>query len=97
MMIDEDKEYEKKQKAMKKRLVALGKENPVVQKAIERQEPHDSMEAFEIVHELVSAAMSEYEEKGGSPAQCMKNLGKAIVVASAKMKNKNGDVDENEY
>jgi len=94
-----DKDMEKKHKAMAKRLKSLGSDNTVVAKAIKKNSSKgfDAYEDFEIVHELVSAAMAEYADNGDSLSHCMKELGKAIVQASAKLAKQNGDVDEDDY
>ena len=94
-----EKEQEKKKKAMAKRLKGLGNDNVVVDKAIKKNEKKsmDAYEDFDIVHELVSAAMAEYSDNGTSLSQCMKDLGKAIIQASAKLAKENGDVDEDDY
>lgn len=87
-----DKEYKKKQKALQKRVKSLGVDNPVVKKAVKRLEPsRDAYEDFEIVHELVSAAYSEYEGQGNLKT-CMSDLGKAISKAAAKVGNKKDDL-----
>lgn len=77
-----DKEYKKKQKVLQKKVKKLGTENPVVKEAVKRLKPkRDAYEDFEVVHELVSAAYSKYEEQGNLN-ECMSNLGKAILKAA---------------
>lgn len=85
-----DKEIKQRREAMKKRLEKLG-ENPIVEKAIENQEPEEDLyEDFEIVHELVSAAFATYSEKKNLK-KCMKELGESIVKASQQLGSKSSN------
>lgn len=96
-MSDMDKEMKKKREAMKKRLSSINDSNPVVDKAIKKQDPNDAYEDFDIVNELVSAAMAKYSEDGGSLSQCMKDLGKAIISAASKVSKSNASDNEADY
>jgi len=81
-------EYQKRRDAMAKRLVTLGKDNPVVAKAISAQKPPEMDEKYknwEIVDELVSAARREYMDKeGGSMNKCVANLANALSKLASK-------------
>lgn len=85
MVAEVDTQYKKKQKALQKKVKSLGTDNPVVERAVDSLDPkRDAYEDFEPVHELVSAACSEYQENGDLKGT-LKNLGKAIAkLASGK-------------
>lgn len=98
-------DYQKRRQAMKSRLVKLGKDNPVVSKAVKMQEPPEEdkrWKNWEIVDELVSAARREYFDKeGGNMSGCLVNLSKALSklasqkgIDSSKNKVNNDDSDE---
>jgi len=99
------KEYQRKKEAMKKRLILLGKKNPVVAKAVKNQEPPKEdikWKEWQIVDELVSAARREYfDEEKGEMNECIANLASALSkLASQKgidkgnQKHNNDDIDE---
>jgi len=82
-------DFQKRREAMKKRLVSLGKDNPVVARAMKAQEPPQEdtkWKEWEVVDELVSAARREYFDKdGGEMGECVANLSKALSkLASEK-------------
>lgn len=79
-------DMKKRRAAMTKRLKDLGRDNPVVEKALENQEPKDHYADFEPVHELVSAAYAKYEESGHLK-DCLVDLGSAITKLGHKSKN----------
>jgi len=99
------KEFQKRKEAMKKRLVSLGKNNPVVAKAVKNQEPPQEdtkWKEWQIVDELVSAARREYFDKeGGKMNECIANLASALSKLASqkgldkgKEKHNNDDIDE---
>ena len=89
-----EKERAKKRAAMILRLSSLGKDNPIVSKAIKSQQPMNSdlkYKSWEVVDELVSAARREYFDKeDGSMKDCLLNLGKALTKLSSKSPIDNG-------
>ena len=82
------KSHEKRKEAMKKRLFSLGKNNPVVVKAIKSQDPpmeDMKWKNWAIVDELVSAARHEYFNKeGSSMSKCVANLATALSNLASK-------------
>ena len=97
-----EKENRKKKEAMKKRLLSLGKDNPVVAKAIKQQEPpmEDKKWAnWDVVDTLVSAARREYFDKEDANLQtCVSNLSRALAkLASKKPIDKVSGKMENDY
>src|SRR3990167_8466863 len=82
-----DKEYKKRQEAMKKRLAALRTDNPVVKMAIEEQDPekHQKLhQQFAPVDELVMAARKKFMDDGDFKT-CIRNLAEALRrLAGAK-------------
>lgn len=99
-----NKDYQKRRDAMKHRLTALGKSNPVVAKAMKNQEPPQEdtkWKNWNIVDELVSAARREYFDKdGGKMGECLANLASALSKLASKKpidtKNSGGDNSNNE-
>lgn len=83
-----DKEMQKKREAMKSRLAALGKNNPVVMGAMKMQDPHHEdmkWKNWQVVDELVSAARREYMDKeNGSMKECVINLATALSKLASK-------------
>jgi len=97
--------YQKRKTAMKKRLMAMGKGNPVVAEAIKNQEPPQEdkkWQNWQIVDELVNAARHKYmNEEKGDLKKCLNNLAQALVKVDTKHtvdkkngKNNNEDTDE---
>lgn len=100
--------YKKKQRAMQGRLRKLDTKNPVVKKAIKKNEPkRDAYEDFDIVHELVSAAYAEYADGDSKKSlhDCFLNLADAIRKAANGLSSDNRgssssndeDVDPDDY
>lgn len=83
-----DDDNKKRKKAMQTRLKKLGTANPVVKEAVDRNKPKEdrAYEKFDIVHELVSAAFSEFAEGEMTLKESMANLAKAIDKASKTVK-----------
>jgi len=83
------KEYQKKKDVMAKRLSALGKDNPIVAKAVKAQQPpmeDTKWKEWQIVDELVSAARREYFDKeGGNMSACISSLADALEKLSTKL------------
>lgn len=90
-----DDEREKRNKAMQSRLKKLDTDNPVVKKAIKKNQPRRD-EEFDVVNELVSAAFSEFSEGDGSLKESMLNLSKAISSASGKIKGSSHNSDHDD-
>lgn len=101
------KDMMKRKEAMKKRLASLGKNNPVVQKAMKMQDPPEEdmkWKHWQMVDELVSAARREYFDKeGGDMNKCVGHLAEALSkLASQKGIDKgkskhNNDEDDDDY
>lgn len=90
-----DKEMQKKRMVMKNRLSSLGKNNPVVMKAMKMQDPPETdtkWKNWQIVDELVSAARREYFDKeGGKMNECLANLSQALGKLASKKPLDNGN------
>lgn len=106
-MMKMDKEMQKKREAMKKRLAALGKDNPVVAAAVKNQDPvsHDQKwQDWNVVDELVNAARRKFfDGEGEKLSGCLTNLGNALLkLASNKgidtgKKSANNDDSDEDY
>jgi hypothetical protein len=81
----------KRRKAMQSRLKALGMDNPVVKRAVKRNEPKDAYDDFEIVHELVSSAYAKYADGEEPLNKCLLSLADAIKKAAGKKGSKRND------
>lgn len=104
-MTDWEKKNKKRKEAMKKRLASLGKDNPVVARAVKNQEPPQEdtkWKNWNVVDELVSAARREYFDKeGSSMSKCIANLATALQKLSgtkgldtAAAKDNNSELEE---
>lgn len=90
-----DKEYKKRQAAMKKRLKSLGSDNPVVSQAIKDNEPQrDTYKEFAVVDELVSAARNKYRVDGNFKA-CVQNLSEALGKLASGENSEGLDTGDN--
>ena len=101
-LMSPDEDSKKRKKAMQTRLKKLGTDNPVVKKAVEKNQPREdkAYEKFEIVHELVSAAFSEFAEGKFTMKESMLNLSKAIKQAAGTVKENsdhNSDHEDDDF
>lgn len=98
-------DHQKRKAVMKRRLLSLGKNNPVVSQAIKSQEPPQEdtkWKNWQIVDELVSAARREYFDKeDGSMKMCVGHLANALSklainagVDKGKAKHNNDERNE---
>jgi hypothetical protein len=75
-------EQKKKKLAMKKRLTALGTDNPVVKQALKSQEPMNSdakWQEWQVVEELVNACRKKFMESDEVKlSDCLPDLTEAL-------------------
>jgi hypothetical protein len=94
-------DFQKRRAAMAKRLTSLGKDNPIVAKAVKAQEPpkeDTKWKEWQIVDELVSAARRQYFDKENcSMGDCVGDLAEALSkLASKKGLDKGNSKVEND-
>lgn len=86
----------KRKKVMQTRLKKLGTANPVVERAVKKNNPEreGAYDDFDIVHELVSAAYAKYAESDEPLSECLLSLADALKKAAGNTDDEEDTSDE---